>query len=282
MEAPALAVKETRVRPVLRWCGGKGWAAPFLAPPFREYLERSRGFYHEPFLGGGAVALALAHGRPMRLSDACLPLIQLFRAVAANPDRVYAEMRELAVRGVDEATYYEERRKALTPGRFLYLNCLSYNGLWRENASGQYNVPFGDRGDDPFSSREAIQAVSHVLTGAQLQTWDFRRALRNVKPGDLVFVDPPYAGGFASYTRKGFTDGDQQELAAMLEQLAGTGAAVVACNADTPAVRSWYSWTPHVISTGERRAINRDGAARAKKAECLLMTTDLALLGDLA
>lgn len=286
-----------QVKPVTRWAGAKRWLAPYVADPIYRYLTTRGGRYCEPFLGGGAVALAVlsretdvrnlgglgSPSAPMAfLSDACAPLIQMFRSVVANPDRVYAEMRELAIRGVDEDTYYEERRKAATPGRFLYLNALCFNGLYRENASGQNNVPFGDRGEDPFPSREAIHAVAGVLKGASIQTWDFRRALRNVKQGDFVYIDPPYAGGFANYTRNGFTDDDQQELAAMLENLAASGVAIVACNADTPAVRAWYSWAPHVVDTGERRAINRDGAARSKKASCLLITTDPALLGELA
>jgi DNA adenine methylase len=219
----------------------------------------------------------------MRLSDLCAPLIQMYRSVIVNPDRVYAELREIAARGVDEDAYYEERRKAMTPGRFLYLNALSFNGVYRENSSGRYNVPYGDRGEDPFQTREEIHAVSAALRGAQIQSQDFRRALRSdlVGEGDLVFVDSPYHGGFSGYTKTGFSDDDHQALAGILEGLATNGAHIVACNADTPGVRSWYSWVPHVVETGERRAVNRDGVARSKKAACLIFTTDLSLLGDL-
>lgn len=272
-------------QPLLKWAGGKRWLVDVLVPRIEAALpDRNTstaavsGMYIEPFVGGAAVAIAVGHRNRhvrMRLNDAVKPLIDFYDAVRRMPGAVAWALQSLAAEGLDEATYYrvraEERRSlAQRAARFLYLNKTNYNGLWRENSRGEYNVPYGKRKVVRFPDEAALLAVSEALCLASLSTGDFQVVIDSAMPGDVIYADPPYAQTFSNYKQGGFTSDDHDRLAGALHDAWARGVTVFATNTDCPLVRDLYSWATFE-ETEERRAINSDGKGRAK-VPCLLIS----------
>lgn len=272
-------------RPFLKWAGGKAK----LAPRIISRLPTRFGRYHEPFLGGGAVFFALASSRPgpASLSDANAALMDCYRLVRDQPDQLSAELQSLSQRhlALDEpgrrAHYYDVR--ATEPddlvqraARLIFLNRTGYNGLYRENAGGKFNVPFGRYKQPRILDRDNLLACSTALQAAELAVGSFECVLQRVQPGDAVYMDPPYVplsatAHFTSYTRGGFGPGEQLALRDVIDALAGRGVAVLLSNSDHEAVRSLYaarhySFEPVLMS----RAINSNAASRAPIPELLI------------
>lgn len=288
-------------KPILRWCGGKTWIVDILARGVQRRLARTGGRYIEPFLGGAALALDL--GLPnMILGDACTPLIEMYQMVVRQPGPVAWALSALASQGVDESSYYRVRDSrpaalVMKAARFVYLNRLCFNGVYRENAAGDFNVPYGDvvyrasmvnrkgggkSGGDAIGSlfphAGKLHDVARAFATADLKAQDFRGTLARAEPGDLVYADPPYAGTFDAYTAEGFGAHDQEALAHALHEHARRGVTVATTNSDCPEIRKLYTWAPHVLPTAELRAVNSDGGNR-RRAGCLLITNDLDIVG---
>jgi DNA adenine methylase len=158
--------------------------------------------------------------------------------------------------------------------RLIFLNRLCFNGLYRTNSSGNFNVPYGDYPAPTFPSATHLREVSEALKGATLLAGDFETTLSWCGPSDIVFADPPYhspGNGFRKYHKLSFSEADQERLALALRAVHERGAIVFATNADHPFVRKLYSWA-HAISTSERRAINCVGGGRSG-VRCLLIST---------
>ena len=268
----------TSLKPIVRWVGGKRDLARMLSDIAYASLQRTGGHYHEPFLGGGAVAFDL--GLPeMVLSDLCAPLIDTYRAIQRWPRDVAWMLDVYRNRGCDADVYYRVRDEAPTSrveraARFLYLNTLCYNGVYRENASGKYNVPYGRRagGATPnFLSVDDLIAFQKLTVTASFAATDFRESLAAVGAGDFVYADPPYYAVFDKYQKGGFSDGDHLDLATALRDTYDRGAEILTTNADVPCVRELYDWA-FVVPTVENRRVSQTKAGRAKAA-CLLITT---------
>lgn len=268
---------------VLKWVGSKRWLAPSLAPVIRGALEQTGGLYVEPFLGGGAVALGVSRRR-MILSDMCGPLVDFFSAVRDSPDEVSEALRAFVAFGTDEIAYFAVRQiethdLAAAAGKFLYLNKLAFNGIYRVNRGGVFNVPYNKRPGTNFPTSSQVRAMSRALAGASLLTRDFHDAVDETRPGDVVFADPPYVASFSQYTDVGFDAGDHLVLAELLRDAAERGVTVMATNADTKEVRGMYEWA-HVGSVVERHAVGASPASRGLVGG-LLITSDASMLSDL-
>lgn len=232
----------TVVRPFLRWAGGKRWAIAAI----RSVIPSEYGRYIEPFVGGGAVFFGLRPPRAI-ISDLNSDLMDAYRSVRDNPEVV---VRRLVGLTHDRTTF--ERMKTAAPRatlgravRLLYLNRLSWNGLYRVNSRGEYNVPFSLR--RPFSSAdgEVIRAASRLLRSAEITDGDFESIALRASGGDVVFLDPPYTvthrdNGFLLYNERIFSWSDQERLARTARELVRRGAWVVLTNADHPAVKVLY------------------------------------------
>lgn len=228
-------------RPFVRWAGGKGRSV-------REITRRlpDHSWMHaEPFVGGGAVFFALASaGRVTNaiLADANRELIETYKVVRDDVERLISVLRYHQARH-SESYYYELRDEkptadVETAARFLYLNRAGYNGLYRVNREGRFNVPWGKRARVDFDE-ENLRACSRVLQGANLIWSPFTRSA--FVPGATVYYDPPYLGRFAGYTATPFSRDDHVTLARHAETLALNGVAVLVSNADTPEVRELYA-----------------------------------------
>lgn len=289
----ALPDRPCVAQPLLKYAGGKSRFAPTIAPIVHAYLDGTGGHFIEPCLGSGAVALWLGRDK-MILSDVMEPLIEFYTCVRDDPGGVAWGLSALAIKGVDEETYYQVRdMRPTTPvgraARFFYLARLGFNGLIRHNKSGDNNVPYGDACyrksiigrsardaiEALFPNREKIEKVSRVFRGphVQLGLADFAEPAEFAGKGDLLYVDPPYDDVYNGYAKDGFGGEEQERLAVALIQAYDRGAVVVAHNNLTENIRYYYGEWCDIIEVKERRSIAANGSRR-EKAACGIMVSD--------
>lgn len=266
------------MKPILKWAGGKVRLAAQIADVFATPCE---GTYYEPFLGSAAVFFHLkASGRigEAVLSDANSKLIEVHRAVRDEVDDVLEALSALP--SDDWKERYYDVREAYNAGpwvgprhaaRFLWLNRAGYNGLYRENRSGRFNVPVGRYARLSFPAPERFYGASALLQGTQLECSDFRSLLDRVQEDDHVYCDPPYVplsktASFTGYCAAPFELAEQKALAEGARRAAFRGARIVLSNHDLPVVRNVLypeaSGFEHVARPRIRRAISRAHRAR--------------------
>jgi len=273
------------MKPILKWAGGKARLAPRICAAFTGPCT---GTYLEPFVGAGAVALyRLQRGEISNavLSDVNHKLIAVHAAVRDHVDLVLEELERMPVEDWKERYY--EVRTAYNEGpfkgpahaaRFIWLNRAGFNGLYRENKKGGFNVPVGRYKRVALPSAEHFEAVSELLRGVELLPIDFRTALSKAGRGDQIYCDPPYVplsatANFTAYCKAPFGMNEQVALAQTAHQAASRGAQVVLSNHDTPLVRDQiyrceegfrYVETPTVS-----RSISRKGTHRVAVSEVI-------------
>ena len=272
---PVEAVAPTEAQPFLKWVGGK---AQLLAQ-FDAFFPAQITRYVEPFLGGGAVFFHLRARFPQLhalLRDNNDELINTYTAVRDRPrellrrlDRHHADFR-----ADRETHFYLVRSQHHLPAahtveraaRMIFLNKTCFNGLWRVNSKGEFNVPIGSHHNPALYDEENIYAASRALEGVHLQTQDFRDTLAQTRRGDFVYIDPPYypvspTASFTSYTKDDFGEEQQRELAALYADAARRGVRLMLSNSDTEFIRHLYrNFTIHTVSA--RRMVNCDGTKR--------------------
>lgn len=231
------------ISPFLKWAGGKRW----ITARYNWLLPSKYNNYLEPFLGGGAV---LFHMKPSRavLGDVNADLIACYAAIKDNWRSIQQLLEEHQRQHCSEY-YYSIRGQKFSDkieeaARFLYLNRACFNGIYRVNLLGQFNVPKGSKtaillADDDF------QTVSQILKGCQLVNQDFAKTIARANAGDFVFVDPPYTvkhnnNGFIKYNQQLFSWADQLRLRDAVESAARRGAFVLLTNANHRSVRDLY------------------------------------------
>ncbi len=281
------------LRPFLKWVGGKRQLLPVL----RRFYPEPMGRYFEPFVGSGAVFFDLAarghlNGHGALLSDDNADLIGCYRRVGRSLDEVVTVLDRLAA---DHAArgrecYLQVRDQQFNPHRaawrdrgarvddysaelaamLIYLNRTGYNGLFRLNASGEFNVPPGRYDRPRVLDRALLGQVSAVLTapGIGIEHAAFDRIVDDARPGDFVYFDPPYAplsatANFRGYTGRGFSDADQERLQQAVIGLARRGVRVLLSNSVAPSVTRLYEGNKEVSDAGlqtwrfpARRAVN--------------------------
>ncbi len=228
--------------PFLKWAGGKQWLAARLCEALAV-----EGRYFEPFLGGGALFFELSPNKSV-LSDLNAELIETYRAVRDRPDLVirYLSRYEYSRDCFYRARSRRPRSAAARAARFIYLNRTCWNGLYRVNRKGEFNVPFGTFAQEPhYRNPERLKAASARLVGTELLVSDFEGAVSGAEDADLVYFDPPYTtahnnNGFIRYNERLFSWDDQKRLARLAESLRLRGCTVVISNADHPRIRSLY------------------------------------------
>ena len=267
-------------RPFLKWVGGKGQ----LLDRLRPHIPARFGAYHEPFVGGGALFFALWRDRrvfetPAYLSDVNPELVDTYRALRDDVDSVIKALRG---HHYEERYYYDTR--ALDPwqmpradraARMIYLNRSGFNGLYRVNKSGGFNVPFGRYTNPTICDEANLRAVSAALSSAAIMNDPFDGIVERARPGDLVYLDPPYVpvsrtSNFVSYAKTGFTTDDQETLATAVETLVDRGVFVMLSNSDTPWVRKRYC-DLDVHRVPARRNINCNAKSRGPVNEVVVV-----------
>lgn len=258
--------------PFIKWAGGKGQLLHALV----SRLPVSFGTYIEPFIGGGALFFAVSPPRSI-LCDLNGELMEAYTAVRDNPEALIQELDCLAI---SKAEFLRIRSSApetaiSRAARFVYLNKTCYNGLYRVNKAGRFNVPFGKWTKPPrLYDRATIEADSAALRDAELLCGDFEIATQRAKPGDFVYFDPPYiptsaTAHFTSYTRGGFGMEEQQRLAREYRRLDRIGVAALLSNSETPATRELYAGF-RLTAVPATRAINSKANRRGAITELLV------------
>ncbi len=272
-----------RTRPFFKWAGGKTQ----LLEPISELVPNtisSTSTYYEPFIGGGAVFFALGNRFTRAVINDWNPeIVTTYQVVRDSTPELIALLNELQERyqKAPESSYLEERAKNpddMTPlhraARFLFLNRTGFNGLYRVNGRGQFNVPWG-RGNPKIVNEPRLMACAKALRSVLIQQGDFANAVNNAHRGDVVYFDPPYVpisstSSFTSYTREGFPYADHQRLAACCQDLVQRGVTVIASNSDTEVVRDLYCGF-ELRQVPARRAINSKGGKRGPIMELLIV-----------
>lgn len=235
--------------PILRWIGGKQNLVRNLLPLLNAEFQYTT--YHEPFVGGGSLFFALQPG-DARLSDANDHLIECYLALRDQPRLLSKYLRQHEMR--DCAEYYYNVRKSYNVSRssvsraakFIYLNRTCFNGIFRVNQRGQFNVPYGYKHAPKFPSISVLNSASKALRSASLHAESFESALAHVSSGDFVYLDPPYpplngTSYFTHYTAERFDTHLQSKLAEAVRCVDQKGARFLMTNADTPSIRRLYS-----------------------------------------
>ena len=231
-----------RSTPLLKWPGGKRGLLSKILPLVPTSFNR----YFEPFFGGGAVFFALQPGQAY-ISDNNTELIHAYLQVRDRPESVVRELDKLCNSKEDYYRIRSEvpRSSAARAARFIYLVTLAFNGIYRVNLKGVFNVPYGYKTHlapcDPGKIRESSAALRNATIRAQ----DFEEALRHAEYGDLIYLDPPYTvthgnNGFVKYNAKIFSWEDQIRLARVARELVQKGCTVLVSNADHNSIRKLY------------------------------------------
>lgn len=261
--------------PFVKWAGGKAQLV--------EYMKFPKTFnaYHESFVGGGAVFFAL-QPRYAFLSDLNPELINAYQVVKSNVEALIRSLK-LMEGNHSEQEFYRLRAQdpiGLEPirraARFVYLNKTCYNGLYRVNKSGQFNVPFGRYKNPRICDAEGLRATSSALMHATIKCRDYRDALKLAEPGDFVYLDPPYVplsptSNFTEYTHQSFRWGDQLALAEEAARLRDeVGCHVLLSNSFDARVKALYQKLGfHLRLVTSTRLISADSASRGKINEIL-------------
>ena len=253
---PTASVFAPTRKPFIRWVGGKSRLLSRILPNVPEVMQD----YYEPFLGGGAVFLACRDriAGKAHLADLNDHLICAWASLRDEPEKL-EPLLDWYRKNDSKEFYYEVRAQDLKDpvqkaARFLYLNGVSWNHLWRENSkTGAMNVPWGDRKFKGFDKFELAE-ISSKLRGADIKCRDFRPILSSAKKGDFVYLDPPYlpifsksatekepTAKFNKYTAKTFELPDLRELADICAELTNRGVNWIMSNRDTPIVRELFS-----------------------------------------
>jgi DNA adenine methylase len=290
------------VRPLLKWAGGKRQ----LLPAFRRFYPREFCSYFEPFVGSGAVffdlhAAKALDGRRVVLTDSNRDLVGCYRLVRDDPAGVVAALERLAHGHAADGQrhYYAVRDEfnrlrgylpkavAYTPAlaaMLIYLNRTGFNGLFRLNGDGRFNVPAGRYVRPRIFDPDHVFAISRVLArrGVSIALAAFDAVLKKARAGDFLYFDPPYAplsptARFTSYTAEPFTLADHRRLRDVATTLAGRGCHVMVSNSSAPEIASLYEEERSVAASGlrlyrlpARRAINSRGDGRGAITELLL------------
>ena len=277
-----IAVSEPK--PFVKWVGGKRQ----LMQELENNFPKKFGTYHEPFLGGGAVMFNLLTKDPLlscNVSDFNSDLILAYITIRDNLEKLIESLENHSKNyHKDSVEYYyhirkqEPRQQIEKVSRLLFLNKTCFNGLYRVNKKGQFNVPLGRYTNPNIVNKENLTAVSKILQSEKIKIScrDFEAVLDDAKKDDLVYFDPPYqpvssTANFTSYTHRDFTEDDLERLADLGDQLNSKGCHVLLSNSNSKTVKDFFSKKHWKISSIDaNRAINSNAQKRTGHKEIII------------
>ena len=253
----------------IRWAGGKSWFIPYVSELI-EGLDYNN--YYEPFMGGASIFFSLDIPHNGYLSDLNEELVGAFCAVRDNPQQIIRYLKEYKT---DEDSYYsiratEPKGKYQKAARFLYLNATSFNGIYRVNKNGKYNVPYGKK--EVTLNCQRILEVGVKLKGINILCQDFAAIQDQLVAGDLVFLDPPYTvskedTGFVGYNATWFSLDDQRRLAQLIDHINNIGAYYIMTNAAHPTILEIFEGRGRMITLERNSLIGGTNSFRGKVKE---------------
>lgn len=277
-------VKESSLaaQPFLKWAGGKRALLHEILPRVPDFS----GNYIEPFLGAGAVMFALRPKNGVIANDFNQDLIEVYQVVRDYPDELLKELKGLQnskddfirIRAMDRSPGFDTLDPIVRAARFIYLNKTCFNGLYRVNSNGFFNVPYGNYKNPGYDNPEPIHAASRFLrSGVTLSSGDYRIASKMATSDDFIYFDPPYepvsaTSSFVAYQSGGFTQDDQRELVNEASRLTKLGVPVLLSNSDSPFIREIYEAAGdfRISTVRVTRAISATTKGRGQVGEFLI------------
>ncbi len=271
-------------KPFVKWAGGKRQLIPIL----NENLPKSFGTYYEPFLGGGALLfhiLTERNGKKCSISDLNSDLVLAYTTIRNRINELISSLKchERNYQKDSKSYFYSVRESAPRSeiektSRLIFLNRTCFNGLYRVNSKGKFNVPLGKYTNPNIVNEQNLRSVSDILrsSNVSIKCRDFESVLRDAKKGDLVYFDPPYqpvssTANFTSYTNKDFTSDDLCRLAELCMKLDSKGCKVLLSNSDSKEVSDMFSSKPWKVSKIQaNRSINSNSKKRTGHFELLI------------
>lgn len=258
--------------PFLKWAGGKRWLTSLKEPLFPDRFSR----YIEPFLGGGAVFFHMNPSAAI-LSDINQEIIDLYHTIRDNPESMQIKLQEHQDK--HSRQYYYEIRENVPDdtisraARTIYLNRTCWNGLYRVNLKGKFNVPIGTKNKIFYNNDEFVN-YSKTLSGVEIRCSDFEETLSEATHNDFVFIDPPYTvkhnnNGFVKYNESIFSWSDQERLKLAAEKAAGRGAKILITNADHDSIRELYGSSFAYRNISRSSVISGSPTARGQTTEAI-------------
>lgn len=276
------------MEPVMKWAGGKRQILSYLKQIIPSDVLAGHTYY-EPFVGGGSVFLSLAHDRAV-VNDSNPELVNVYVQMRDNPDEIIELLKEhkkrhcrdyyYEIRDWDRDEHFYERDAIVRAARTIYLNRTCFNGLYRVNRSGYFNVPLGSYTSPQIVRELQIKEISEYLNNNDIQILcgDFEEAVANAKQGDVVYLDPPYdydddcAEGFVRYTADQFSREELYRLGTVCDNLLERGCYIVISNNDTECVREVFSLDKYVhFPILGRRMINNTSEKRHGVDEVIIL-----------
>lgn len=294
----SIAVKENKqfveCRPFVKWAGGKTQ----LLEVIDTMIPTQFGRYFEPFLGGGALFFHLVSKGvkfESHISDINAELINTYISIKSNVEELIEVLQfyKQEYRRDPAVFYYQLRDNPemqyprdddiRRPARFITLNRTCFNGLYRVNRQGKFNVPMGRYNNPTICNADNLRNVSAALnqSNARINTEDYKESLLQARENDFIYLDPPYAptsetSDFTKYTKDGFTVKDQEDLANTFKKLDQCGCKLLLSNSDTPLVRELYSdYASNIVEVDAKRAINSKATRRSGHKELLIRNYQL-------
>lgn len=267
------ALNNKPVTPFLKWAGGKRW----LVDDYSQLFTVKYNNYFEPFLGSGAVFFYLLPEKST-LSDYNTSLINTYNAIKDDWERVYHELEKHS--RYHSAEYYYKIRNMVArnnytrAAQFIYLNRTCWNGLYRVNLKGKFNVPKGTK-NRVILDTDNFEFISRLLFNAEIRKADFEETINQTKRGDLLFVDPPYTvnhnkNGFLKYNERIFSWDDQIRLSAAIKSAKKRGVKILLTNADHDSIRNLYRDNFNIITLKRRSVISGSSKYRGIVNELLV------------
>ena len=267
MSAPP--IYQTKAQPFLKWAGGKRQ----LLPAIKAHLPAKYTEYYEPFIGAGAVLLALQPASST-INDTNSELVNCYQVIKEQPQKLLELCQQhqehnskeyyYQLRQQDRQPDFEHRSAVERAARIIYLNKTCFNGLYRVNKSGQFNVPYGKYKNPTIADPAVIEAISVYLNQDRVRilNTDFEQAISAAKLGAFIYLDPPYhplsdTSSFTGYSMQGFGAAEQIRLKELCDRLSDRGCQILASNSAAPFIKSLYSDKRYkVIEVQATRAIN--------------------------
>ncbi len=265
--------------PFLKWAGGKRKLTPILIGAFPSTFEPKVNRFFEPFLGGGALTFALGNpnavpfvpGKNLYLNDLNPDLINTYKIIRDDVDSLIKELVKFEKLN-DSDSFYRIRSmhfgdNVKQAARFIYLNKTCFNGLWRVNSKGEFNVPFGRYKNPRILDRDNLFLCHERLQKAKISLSSFGSIITKVKSGDVVYFDPPYipltkTAAFSQYAKEDFGLENQRELANLIRELGRMKVNVILSNSDTPITREIFGTSLHLRQILVARTISAKGSTR--------------------
>lgn len=263
--------------PIVKWVGGKRQLMFELLKNMPKEYNR----YFEPFIGGGALFFELQPDNAY-ISDMNEELINLYQVVRDNVYELIADLQKhditkeyfMEIRNIDRTKEYKSWSSVKKASRFIYLNRTCFNGMYRVNSKGEFNVPFGHYKNPRILDENNLINCSNLLQKTEIKHADFSEILKEVKKGDFVYFDPPYVplsetSSFTSYTKDGFDLDMQFKLRDVCDELDSMGVKFLLSNSDTKLVNELYE-NYNIKKVFASRQINANADGRGKITEVLV------------